>query len=110
MKQNDGSGLKRSYDAMDDSRAIIALRIKRPRVPSDQVEASRGEDRVQERIFQSGGCAEPERDGSTYRGDCRLKFVYFFRERFWIETPECELWVRLRVISDCMTGFQDHSG
>ena len=95
---------------MDDSRTIINLRIKRPRIPSDQVKSSRGEDRVQERIFQSGGSAEPERDGSTYREDGRLKFVYFFRESFWAETPECELRMRLRVISDCMTGFQDHSG
>jgi hypothetical protein len=110
VKQNDGPRLKRFHDAMHNFRAIVDLCIKRSGVPSYQVQSSCGEDRVEEGIFQSGGCAEPERDRSAYRGDCGLKFVDFLCERFWVETPEREFWMRLRMVSNAMTGFQNHSG
>jgi hypothetical protein len=46
VKQNNGPGLKRFHDAMDYSRAIAELRVKRSGIPSDQVESSGREDRV----------------------------------------------------------------
>src|ERR1700675_123656 len=65
---------------------------------------------MQERILKPRWRTKPDGCGYAHRRDGRFEFVYFPGESSGAEPPETESWVGLSVISNRVTGVEDHTG
>src|ERR1700731_457596 len=104
------AGDNRSLNSFNNSAGIIDLSIKCPGAPADQLKTARCQNRMKERILQSGRRPKPDRRGYANRRDCRLEFVDFPRQSSWAEPPETESRMGLSIITDRVARTEDHAG
>src|SRR5215469_14893960 len=108
MQENDSAGTNRAPDPFDNFLRVVALGIKGARAPRNESQTSRCENRVQERILETGWCAEPDRRVQTEGCQGRLKPIDFPGNRGRSEAPETECRMCLCMIPDRMPGIKDH--